>query len=206
MKVRMRALLLAFAAALVAGIVAAMLVVLPAAARGGAGNRLDARVVVTNPGPLPACSGSDCTDANITRPFVYVENGNALVNRSAPGPQRADIANAFAVSSIDQAVFVDGVQHHEFDFTFTPPPFPSFQPSSGHWPVSVSCPPEGPPCAVVGSPAVIPGEEAAIHFYGWIHGTDEPNGTYVFRFTVHGTLNGTAVTLRASSSPIIMTA
>jgi hypothetical protein len=206
MNVPLRAIRLMFGAALLAAAAAAMLVVLPAAARDNAGNRLDGRVVVTNPGPLPACSGSDCTDANITRLFIYVENGNGLVNASARGPQRADIPNAFAVSSVDEAVFVDHVQHHEFDSTFTPPPYPSFQPSSGHWPVSVSCPPEGPPCAVVGSPAVIPGEEAAVHFFGWIHGTGEANGTYLFTFTVHGTLNGTAVTLRASSRPIVMTA
>jgi hypothetical protein len=203
MNLRLRVLLVASAAAL-AAVVAAMLVVLPAAAR-DTGNRLDARVVLTNPGPLPACSDS-CTDANITRFAIYVENGNTLVNASASGPQRADIRNAFAVSSIDQAVFVDGVQHHEFDFTYTPPPYPSFQPGSGHWPVSAVCPPEGPPCNVVGSPAILPGEEAVLYYQGWIHAVGEANGTYVFQFAIHGTLNGTAVTLRASSPPIVMTA
>jgi hypothetical protein len=207
MNVPLRALRLMFGAALLAAAAAATLVVLPAAAKGtGGGNRLDAKVVITNPGPIPACSEdlSDCTNANIVRDFIYVENRNSLANLGAP--TRADVANAFAVSSIDQAVFVDGVQDHDFDFTYTPPPDPSFQPSSGRWPVTASCPPEGPPCTVIGSPAVIPGEEAAVFWVGWAHGNAEPNGTYVFKFTVHGTLNGTPVDLRASSPPIVMTA
>lgn len=195
---------LAFGAVFLAAALAAMLVVLPAAANGTAASRLDAKVVATNPGPLPACSGSDCTDVNIVRHYIYVENGNHLVNVS--GNPRANVQNAFAVSSVDQAVFVDGVQDHDFDFTYTPPPYPSFQPSSGRWPVSASCPPEGPPCTVVGSPAVLPGEKTAVLYLGWIHGTGEPNGTYVFTFTIHGTLNGTPVDLGASSPPIVMTA
>lgn len=40
----------------------------------------------------------------------------------------------------------------------------------------------------------------------WAHGNTEPNGIYVFEFTVHGTLNGTPVDLRASSPPVVMTA
>jgi hypothetical protein len=72
--------------------------------------------------------------------------------------------------------------------------------------VSAVCPPEGPPCTVVGSPAVLPGENTAVVYLGWIHATGEANGTYVFKFTIHGTLNGTPVDLRASSPPIVMTA
>lgn len=205
MNTRLRTLLVAFAAALLSVAVAAMLVVLPAAAK-GTGNRLDAKVVATNPGPLPACSedGSDCTDVNIVREFIYVENGNSLLNQR--GPTRADVPNALVVSSIDQAVFVYGVQDHDFDFTYTPPPDPSFQPSSGRWPMSVTCPPEGPPCTVVGRPAVVPGEETAVFWVAWAHGNAEPNGTYVFKFTIHGTLNGTPVDLHASSPSIVMTA
>jgi hypothetical protein len=204
MRVRLRALLLMFATALVAGVAAAMLVVLPAAAR-GTGNHLDARIVATNPGPLPACAEdlSDCTDVNVVREFIYVENGNSLLNQR--GPTRADVPNAFVVSSIDQAVFVDGVQDHDFDFTHIPPPYPSDPPRAGRWPVTASCPPEGPPCNVVGSPAVLPREDTAVLWIAWAHGNAEPNGTYVFKFTIHGTLNGTAVTLRASSPPIVMT-
>jgi hypothetical protein len=202
--IRLRVLLVASAAAL-AAVVAAMLVVLPAAAT-GTGNRLDAKVVATKPGPLPACSqdGSDCTNANVVREFIYVENGNALLNLN--GGTRATVPNGFVLSSIDQATFVNGVQDHDFDFTFTPPPNPSDPPSAGRWPMTVTCPPEGPPCTAVGSPAVVPGEETAVFWVAWAHGNAEPNGTYVFKFTVHGTLNGTAVTLRASSPPIVMTA
>jgi hypothetical protein len=61
------------------------------------------------------------------------------------------------------------------------------------------------PCNIVGSPAVDPGEITAIYHRGWAHGNAEPNGTYVFRYTVHGTLNGTPVDLTASSPPILMT-
>jgi len=38
----------------------------------------------------------------------------------------------------------------------------------------------------------------------WING-GEPNGTYVFTYVVHGTLNGTPGDLEASSKPIVMT-
>lgn len=205
MKLKLRAHRLVFGAALLAAAAAATLVVLPAGAS-PPGNRLDAKVIVTNPGPVPACSqdGSDCTDANTVRYFIYVENGNALVNLG--GTPRANVHNAFVVSSIDQAVFIDGVQDHDFDFTYTPPPYPSFQPSSGRWPVTASCPAEGPPCTVVGSPAVVPGEKTAVFYPAWSHGNAEPNGTYVFKFTIHGTLNGTPVDLRASSPPVVMTA
>jgi hypothetical protein len=203
MNSRRRMYRLVFGAALLAAAVAAMLVVLPAAATGH-GTRLDAKVVATNPGPLPPCSGSDCTDANVVRDFIYVENGNPLANIG--GATRADLPNAFVASSIDQAIFVDGVQVHDFDFTYTPPPDPSYRPWSGHWLETASCPPEGPPCTVVGSPAVLPGEKAAVFYVGWAHGNTEPNGTYVFRYTIHGTLNGTPVTLSASSPPIVMTA
>jgi hypothetical protein len=207
MKVPLKALRLVFGAALLSALVTAALIVLPAAAKGtSGGNRLDAKVVATNPGPLPACSqdGSDCTDTNIVREFIYVENGNPLLNQL--GGTRDTRPNGFVVSSIDQAMFIDGVQDHDFDFTFTPPPYPSYQPSSGRWPMTVTCPPEGPPCTVVGSPAVVPGEKTAVFWVAWAHGNAEPNGTYVFKFTIHGTLNGTAVTLHASSPPIVMTA
>lgn len=202
MKGHLSAYRLAFAGALLAAAVAAMLLVLPAGAK-TAGNRLDARVVATNPGPLPACS-SDCTNANVVREWIYVENGNTLTNLG--GTPRANVPNAYVVDSIDEAVFIDGVQDHEFDSTYTPPPFPSFQPGSGRWPVTASCPPEGPPCTVVGRPAVVPREEAAVYFTAWQHATGEPNGTYVFKYTIHGTLNGTPVDLTASSPPIVMTA
>jgi hypothetical protein len=110
------------------------------------------------------------------------------------------------VNSIDWAVFVNGVQDHDYDFTYTPPPYPSYQPYSGHWLVSASCPVAGPPCTDVGNPAVLPQEQASIFYTGWAHGNAEPNGNYIFKFTIHGTLNGSAVNLTASTPPIQMTA
>jgi hypothetical protein len=205
MNARLTSLRLAFAAASLAAVSVAALLVLPAAAK-DAGNRLDAKLVSVNAGPLAACSQdlSDCSAANVVRYFIYVENGNQLANLGAV--TRGNVRNAFRVSSVDQQVFVDGVQDHDFDFTYTPPPDPSYAPYSGHWPVTATCPPEGPPCSVVGTPAVIPGEKAAVFYIGWAHGTAEPNGTYVFKFVVHGTFNGTPVDLDVTSPPISMTA
>jgi len=70
----------------------------------------------------------------------------------------------------------------------------------------VTCQPGAPPdpCNEIHSPAVIPGENTSILYAGWAHGADEPSGTYVFRFTIHGTLNGNPVDLTADSSPIQM--
>jgi hypothetical protein len=206
MNVRFRARVCVFAVVLLAAAATAVLLVLPAAATSN-GSRLDAKVLVNNPGPLTACSvAGGCTDANSVIQFIRIENGNPLALHGRWGPTRADVTNAFVVDSIDAAVFVNGVQDHDFDFTYTPPPNPSYQPYSAHWAMSVSCPPGGPPCTNVGSnPAVLPGEETSVFWTGWAHGADEPNGTYVFRFTVHGTLNGTPVDLTASSPPIVMT-
>ena len=205
-KAQLSPLRLLFGAALLGAVAAAVLVVLPAAAK-GTGTRLDAKVVADNPGPLPACAedGSDCTATNIVREFIYIENGNTLTLPST-GFTRADVPNSFVISSIDTTTFVDGVQDPAFSFYWTPPPYPTWQSASGHWLVSATCPATGPPCTDVGSPAVLPGEEAAVFYWGWAHGNAEPNGTYVFKFTIHGTLNGTPVDLRASSPPIVMTA
>jgi hypothetical protein len=42
-------------------------------------NRLSVDVVPTNRGPIPAChqDGSNCTSANATQPYIYVENESA---------------------------------------------------------------------------------------------------------------------------------
>jgi hypothetical protein len=189
-------------AAILAAVTAAVLIVVPGAAKSAGGNRLDVKVLATNPGPLPSCS-ENCGPANTVRHYIRIENGNALTN--TPFPTRAGVVNSFVVHSIDMAVFVDGVQDHEFDIVWTPPPNPNYQPYSGHWLVTASCPPEGPPCTVVGDPAVLPGEEAFVFYTGWAHGVGEPNGTYVFKFTIHGTLNATPTDLTASSPPIAMT-
>lgn len=204
----MRRLLLA-AAAIAAAVVTAAVV------RGGAAtssaradsftNGLLAYVVATNPGPVPPCVGNgDCTAANTVWDFIHIVNANQLTNRLT-GLNRATWPNSFAVSSIDEQIFVDGVDQTQFDFTMTPPPNANLRSWSGHWPSTVTCPSDGTACNVVLDPAVLPGENTTIVYTGWIHGSTEPNGTYVFRYTIHGTLNGNPLDLTASSPPIRMT-
>jgi hypothetical protein len=60
------------------------------------------------------------------------------------------------------------------------------------------------PCDVR-SPAVLPGENTAPFISRWVHGADEPDGAYVFTFTLHGTLNGEPVNVTATSKKIVMT-
>jgi hypothetical protein len=175
---------------------------------GSGGSGLHAQVLATAAGPLPACAedGSNCTLANTVHYYLRIKNGNGLTNAGSSTGTRASVQNSFVVDSIDSAVFVNGVQDHDFDFTYTPPPNPSYEPYSGHWIVSATCPAEGPPCNVVDTnPAVLPQEDATVFWTGWAHGDAEPNGTYVFKFKIHGSFNGTAVDLNASSPPIVMT-
>jgi len=170
----------------------------------GTNTRLEVSVVATNRGPVPACSddGSDCTDANIVSHFIYVENANRLTNRIT-GTTRATLPNTFVVSSVDATIFIDGVG--TLALTALPPPNAFVQGWSGRWPSTVSCPPGGPPCTVVGSPAVVPGENAAVLYASWVHLESEPNGRHVFEYTVRGTLNGAPVDLTASSPSISLT-
>jgi hypothetical protein len=169
---------------------------------GSSGTRLDAKVLATNPGPLTTCCSELATTVHY---FIRIENGNGLTETPAFAT-RARVHNAFVVNSIDRAIFIDGVQDHDFDFIWTPPPWPSYQPYSGHWPVSATCPPEGPPCTDISDgPAVLPGEETSIFYEGWALSDGEPNGTYVFKYKIHGTLNGSPVNLTASAPPIVMT-
>lgn len=181
-------------------------VTLPFAASSGNGipDRLTAYVAVSNRGPLSAChTFPDCSPETITRFFVYVANGSQL--RNERGGTRETMPNAYVVSSVDQAVFVDAV-HMFDDFTWTPPPNANLRSASGSWPSTVKCPPSpSDPCNLVGSPAVDPRENTAILHFAWIHVVGEPNGTHVLRFRIHGTLNGAAVDLTAYSPPIKMT-
>jgi hypothetical protein len=201
----------ALASLLVAAAAVAALA-LPAASRttleAGRQANLHAYVVASNPGPLPPCSGSDCTAVNVVQHLIHVVNRSSVTHWNG-FTTRATVPNAFAVRSIDESVFVNGVHVPELDNTFTPPPSPSILSWSGHWPSTDTC--EGQPgsfqmpCDVVDSPAVIPGEDTVVLYAGWAHGTTEPDGTYVFKFTVHGTQNGTPLDLTASSPPIQMT-
>jgi hypothetical protein len=192
--------------ALVAGLVAAIaLLSVPAAGTSGLSNGLYAFVRADGPGPLPACSGSDGTNANTVWHFVYVANANRLMEVNLGPRTRATLQNAFVVNSVDSTAIIDGVEQPGPPFTVTPPPNAFFRTYAGHWPSTVSCPASADPCNVVGSPAVIPGEVTSVVFTGWTHAVGEQNGTHVFKYVVHGTLNGAHVDLIAYSRPIEMT-
>jgi hypothetical protein len=195
--------------AVLIGVVSAIaLASVPAASTTGIGDGLFAYVRVTKTGPLPACNqdGSNCGAANTFHYFLYVLNANRLSDASGRAATRATLPNSLVVQSVEQRVFVDGAEWPNSAFTFTPPPDPSYRPWSAHWPSTVACGAPGEPCnVVVGSPAVLPGENTAVFYGGWVHGSEEPNGSYVFKFTLRGTLEGNPVELHASSRAIVMT-
>jgi hypothetical protein len=119
---------------------------------------------------------------------------------------RATLHIAFVVSSINGTIVVDGAEYGHGIVT-PPPNLADRFGTAGRWPSTVTCgQPVTLPCNVVTSPAILPGENTVIFWEGWIHVSNEPNGTYVFEYTVHGTLNGTPVDVNASSPPIEMTA
>jgi hypothetical protein len=57
----------------------------------------------------------------------------------------------------------------------------------------------------VTDPAVLPGENTVALYVGWIHTENEPDGKHVFKYTVHGSLNGVPTDVVAVSSKISMT-
>jgi ABC-type branched-subunit amino acid transport system substrate-binding protein len=176
----------------------------PASLTQCAGRGLSAYVRATNRGPLPACSadGSNCGPANTVWDYIYVVNNNPLLNQ---GGSRTAVPNAFVINSVDEHVFVNGVDQTNLDGTFTPPPnVTPFRSSSGRWPATVVCD-SSPPCTDIQNPAVLPGEDTAAFYSGWSHDTTDPTGTFVFKYTIHGTVNGTPVDLTTSSPPIQMT-
>jgi hypothetical protein len=194
-------------AAALAAVIASTLVFVPAAMESSTSNGLFAYVVPTTRGPLRACTDtSTCAATGTVWHFIYVANANRLSNLNG-GTTRATLQNSFVVSSVDQRVFIDGVEQPSFAANYTPAPSPNLRSWAGHWPTTVKCQPGAPPdpCNEIHNPAVVPGEVASVLYTGWSHGADEPDGTYVFRYTIHGSLNGTAVDLTASSPPISMT-
>ena len=169
---------------------------------------LTAAIVAASLLTLAACGnedGSDCGPANIVWHYIYVENRHAL--GSGSGTTRETLPNSYVVTSVSTNTFVNGAPYTAFDGTLTPAPSPSVRSWTGHWPMTVKCQPGAPPdpCDEIHSPAVIPGENTSVVYAGWVHGDAEPNGTYVFRFTIHGTLNGSPLDLTADSPPIEMT-
>jgi hypothetical protein len=176
------------------------LVSLPAASGGSSGDHLAGFVFANSRGPLTSCKedGSNCTDANLVVHYLYVTNANPIVEHGR-GPTRADVPNAFVVQSVDESVFVNGADR--FDFTDTAPPGSNLAPADGHWVESAAC--AG--CNSLGRPAVLPLENTAVFYIGWNHGDGEPDGTYVFKFTIHGTVNGAPKDVVEFSPPIKMT-
>jgi ABC-type branched-subunit amino acid transport system substrate-binding protein len=171
-------------------------------------NGLSAYVIATNKGPLPPCSadGSNCGPANTVWDYIHVVNRNPLLNQR--GGSRATVPNALVINSVDEQLSVNGVDYPLGDATFTPPPnVTPFRSASGRWPATVVCAPTtDPPCGDVQDPAVLPGENIVPVYTGWIHDTSDRNGTFVFTYTIHGTLNGNPVDLTASAPPIQMNA
>jgi hypothetical protein len=188
--------------------VAAALVFVPAAMESTSGNGLFSYVRAGTRGPLVTCNqdGSNCGQPNTVWQYIYVGNLNQISNL-AGATTRETLPNSFVVESVSQAIYIDGVRHPEFDATYTPAPSPFIRSWSGHWPTTVKCQPGAPPdpCNEIHNPAVIAGENTSILYVGWAHGANEPDGTYVFKYTIHGTLNSAPVDLAASSPPIEMT-
>ena len=198
----MRRWVVAIRALAFAGVFAGLaLAFVPAAMESPAADSLQASVESSTRGPLTTCG--NCSTPNVVWNFIYVSNGNRLTSAiDGQFAARDTLRNAFVVSNVESHIFVDGVDYSSD--TYYPPPNEYPRTWAGHWPSTLRCPSTG-PCTVIGSPAVVPGEEVAVLYAGWGHGAGELNGKYVFKYTVHGTLNGTPIDLSASSRPIFMT-
>jgi hypothetical protein len=205
---------LVLAVALSGTVAAVALAFVPTARESQFNNGLFAYVVASNRGPLPGClpDGSNCTAANWVWWYIHVLNVNPLKNfvfGNPPGPTRPTVPNAFVVSSVDEATFVNGLQIGQS--TLVPPPNLTGRFfSAGRFISTVTCGlPITVPCNKVTSPAVLPGENVAVFFDGWMHSTEgppaDPNGILVEKFTVHGTLNGAPINLTANSQSILET-
>jgi hypothetical protein len=204
----------------VSATIVAAVVFAAAASTGSAGdNGLKLNVVATAKGPLTPCSPpyTTCDPNSTVRYFLYVENKRPLLNPpSTGGPNgRPAIKGAFVMSSVDVSYLVNGVLYPGWQGLKPPPNISNDGPGrgwSGNWPSTATCPGTPPwfgdstdPCNIVGAPAILPGERTAAFFMGWAHGTGELNGTYVFRFTLHGTVDGQPLDLTADSPAIVMT-
>src|SRR2546421_8432290 len=127
----------------------AIAVAVLASATGGAnGPGLSASVLPTNPGPLHACStpATECPLNTVTQFIIYTENTNRPINWLTGPITRPEIPNAYAVSSVEARVSVNGADVPQWSGTFTPPPAASPQVFAGRWPVS--CAPFSSPCDV----------------------------------------------------------
>jgi hypothetical protein len=204
----------------VSATIVAAVVFAAAASTGSAGdNGLKLNVVATTKGPLRPCPPpfTTCDPNSTVRYFLYVENKRPLLNPPSTGTVRGrpGIKGAFVMSSVDTTILVNGAAYSGWQGLTPPPNISSDGPGRGwaaDWPSTATCPGTPPwfndsadPCTVVIAPAILPGEKTVAFFMGWAHGTGEPNGTYVFRFTLHGTIDGQPVDLTADSASIVMT-
>lgn len=194
---------------LIAIVTVVALTLVPSAFNSNTPNGLSAYVVVTTRGPLPACEEGACTDANIVRSFIHVINSNKIESVTGTFRSRETMLNSFVVTSVDCELSINGATPADCG-TFIPPPNPTSdfdKGAAGHWPSSVTCPVDdsGFHCFTVGRPAVAPGENTIAYYIGWAHGVGEATGKHVFRWTLHGTLNGNPVDLTATSPQITMT-
>jgi len=170
---------------LVAAVAAVALTLVPTAFNSSTPDGLSAYVVADTRGPLPANTG-------LIRHFVHVINSNDV----GLGGTRQALANAFVIDSVDLTTYRDGVQVGD-PFPVNAPPNSTL--FTGRWPTTVTGPSTG---FQVGKPAIIPGENTVAVFFG--QPFDGP-GTYVFKYTLHGTLNGDEVVLSATSPRITAT-
>lgn len=194
-----------FAAAAVTAIAVRSGVATSSAKAASPGNGLSAYVVLSNRGPLPPCPTDGCTAANLTYPYVHVINGNPVAN-SVKGVNRTATPNAYVLDSVDATILVNGTVFSQE--TLTPPPKRNaptrpLRSLARNRDLRQSTGP--PPCTTVLNPAILPDENTIGFYYAWFHAPDEPTGSYVFQFTLHGMLNGSPVDLTASSKPIQMT-
>jgi hypothetical protein len=171
---------------LVALVAAAALTLVPAAFNSSTPNGLSAYVDADTRGPVPASS--------IVRHFVHVINSND----AGPGGTRQALGNAFVIDSVDLTTFFNGAQVGD-PFTVDAPPNSTL--FTGRWPTTVT----GNTVTgfQVGKPAIIPGENTVAVFFG--RPLELGSGKYVFKYTLHGTLNGNPVDLTATSPQILVT-
>ena len=169
---------------LIALIAAITLTLAPGALNSSTPNGLSAYVVANARGPVPAGS--------VVRHFVHVINSNDF----GPGPLgvRQTIANAFVIDSVDLTTFLNGAQVGDPYTVSAPPTSSDF---TGRWPTTVTGPAGS---YIVGKPAIIPGENTVAVYFG--QPLELGSGKYVFVYALHGTINGEAVELTATSPQV----
>ena len=169
---------------LIALIAAITLTLAPGALNSSTPNGLSAYVVANARGPVPTGS--------VVRHFVHVINSNDF--GTGPLGVRQTIANAFVIDSVDLTTFLNGAQVGDPYTVSAPPTSSDF---TGRWPTTVTGPAGS---YVVGKPAIIPGENTVAVYFG--QPLELGSGKYVFVYTLHGTINGEAVELTATSPQV----